>query len=351
MKLAILTDPHFGVRNNNLNLLKDQELFLSTIFFPYIQENNIDTVLIGGDIFDNRKNININILEKTKEMFVDKLPKTYMILGNHDIYHKNTSKVNSLKSIFEKYDNITIIDEPTEIQFGSSVFHFIPWINDENVTKTFEFIQKKATGNEFLLAHLELMGFEVMKNNFMEHGMDRAIFSKSYKRVFSGHYHHKSEQGNILYLGTATQTTFADSGNVKGFHVFDTETQELEFVENPNTLFEIIKIDNLTNDIVKAFDYQSYREKYVRVELFDYESKDLLKVFNDNFNNIGVYSLIIQDRKENVSDKKNKAYESVNIHNLDEVLKAYINTLDVGLLDVDELYHTFKAYHTTAENQ
>ena len=46
--------------------------------------------------------------------------------------------------------------------------------------------------------------------------------------------------GKSFILGNPYQMFWNDVDDKRGFHIFDTETNELEFIENPYTIFERI---------------------------------------------------------------------------------------------------------------
>ena len=66
--------------------------------------------------------------------------------------------------------------------------------------------------------------------------------------MFSGHFHHKSDDGQIYYLGPPYQIYWNDFDDPKGFHIFDTDTRELERIVNPYTLFSKIFYDDIQED-------------------------------------------------------------------------------------------------------
>ncbi|NCA22519.1 MAG: hypothetical protein EBS86_15460 [Crocinitomicaceae bacterium] len=102
MKVAIITDQHFGARNDSTLFLDFYEKFYRDTFFPTLIKEKIDTVLILGDTFDRRKYINFFSLKRAKQMFFDPLfqmgIQVHMLAGNHDTYFKNTNDVNSVGS-------------------------------------------------------------------------------------------------------------------------------------------------------------------------------------------------------------------------------------------------------------
>ena len=179
-KILLITDQHFGVRNDNQYYIDKYKTFYSETVLPYIDKNKIDTIFCLGDTFDRRKYVNFYSLDAAKEMWFDPLlkrgVKQYMMVGNHDIYYKNTLRVNSPELLLAEYENITIISEPTELSVGGCDFILIPWICDENRDRTFESIA--SSNASVCLGHLELNGFEAVPGHTMEHGQDPSIFDK-----------------------------------------------------------------------------------------------------------------------------------------------------------------------------
>jgi DNA repair exonuclease SbcCD nuclease subunit len=268
MKIAILGDTHFGMRNDSAVFNELARKFYTEVFFPYLEQHGIGNVIQLGDLFDRRKFINFNILASAKEYFFNPLDRNgitlYALLGNHDIFYRNTLRVNSPSLVLPEYSRVCLIDKPSTIVFGGNPVDLIPWICEENEKEIAEFI--KNSKSDFCFGHFELAGFEMDRGNFCHEGMDVALLSK-YEQVISGHFHHKSSKGNILYTGVPYQMTWADWNDPKGFHVFDTETREMEFIHNPNEIY--VKIgyndDNLFFDEVQNGDYSAFTGKYVKV--------------------------------------------------------------------------------------
>lgn len=264
MKLALVTDIHFGARNDNQRVADFQERFFKEEFFPYLDEHNITTVVDLGDTFDRRKYINFYSLDRAKKMFFDPLIERniqlHALVGNHDSFYKNTLEINSMRLLAEHYDNIVVYDNPTEW----NGIMMLPWICQENEQEVFELCAK--TNCQVLFGHLELMGYQMYKGQSIYHGM-KDDWLKRFDVVCSGHYHTKSTQGNVNYLGCPYEMTWSDAGDTKGFHIFDTETRELEFITNPNTLFKKIWYDDkdaVVTDIIEQ-DMEQYANSYIKL--------------------------------------------------------------------------------------
>ena len=237
MKILLITDQHFGVRNDNLHFVEHYKKFYGKIVIPFLKASGIKEIINLGDTFDKRRSINYMSLEAAKEMWFDPVKelgcKMTALIGNHDIYYKNTLRINSPDELLGGYD-IDVIDEPTTRNFDGTDILFLPWICDENYDRTLRSITESTA--PVCMGHLELNGFEAHPGHVMDKGTDMTIF-KNFKKVFSGHYHTKSNKDNCYYLGNPYQLYWNDYGQKRGFHVFDTETLRTTFYRNPFDTF------------------------------------------------------------------------------------------------------------------
>jgi DNA repair exonuclease SbcCD nuclease subunit len=270
MRVAIITDQHFGVRGDSIHFLDYYEKFYKDTFFPKLLSEGVDTLLVLGDTFDHRKSVNFNSLDRAKSMFFDVLRKnnilTYILVGNHDTYFKNTNKVNSPTLLLgDEYPNIFVITDPTTLNIGDVEICMMPWICPENLDESKSEIE--TTTAKICMGHFEIAGFAMHRGMESEEGMDPKSFNK-FELVFSGHYHHKSNKGNIHYLGNPAQLTWSDYNDDRGFHILDLDTIELEFVINPNIMFFKLTYDDTIPNIAGILDklnYGSYTNKFVKV--------------------------------------------------------------------------------------
>ena len=244
MKILLITDQHFGVRNDNLHFVEHYRKFYSKIVIPFLKASGIKEIINLGDTFDKRRSINYMSLEAAKEMWFDPVKelgcKMTALIGNHDIYYKNTLRINSPEELLGGYD-IDVIDEPTTRSYDGTDILFLPWICDENYDRTLRSITESTA--PVCMGHLELNGFEAHPGHVMDKGTDMTIF-KSFKKVFSGHYHTKSNKNNCYYLGNPYQLYWNDYGQKRGFHVFDTETLRTTFYRNPFDTFHKLYYNN-----------------------------------------------------------------------------------------------------------
>ena len=251
--IAIITDTHFGVRGDSTIYLDHQENFYNNIFFPELEKRNIKTVFHLGDLVDRRKYINFNTAKRMRTCFLDKLKSydVHIITGNHDIFYKSTHEINALRELLGQY-NFNIYEEPQEINFHDIKLLLLPWITQKTEELAYKLLTKSTA--MYCFGHLEIAGFEMFKDAYCEHGLNRNIFDK-FNMICSGHFHHKSKQNSIHYLGAPYQMTWSDHGFDRGFHILNLEKQKLTFIKNPYSLFQKLHYndENVTLEDIKAY--------------------------------------------------------------------------------------------------
>jgi len=304
MKIAVIGDTHFGARGDSPLFLNHFLKFFEEQFFPYLKEHGITKVLHLGDLFDRRKFINFNTLHHTKKRFVNWFEtngvELHCILGNHDVFYKNTNRLNSPKEVLgECHSSFYLYEEPTEVRFNGATILMVPWLNEENKEQFLKTIKdSKAT---ILAGHLELSGYEVMPGIKFNEGMSDKFLEK-FDMVLSGHFHSKSSKGNVHYLGTQYQMTSIDTNEVKGFHVLDTETRELQFIQNPMKMFHNVEWRNGT--LIEGFDPARYKGTYVKVLVYEKKSETKFDQFLDSLYAAEPASVsIIEDLSDRVREE------------------------------------------------
>ena len=331
MKIAILNDTHCGIRNSSEIFMDYQEKFYRDIFFPFLEENNIDKILHLGDYYDNRTSINFKALNHNRRIFLDQLRdrRIHMdiIPGNHDVYYKNTNRLNALKELQGHYmGEIRIIEEPTVVDYDGFNVALVPWINPENEEKAVNFIQNCKA--DICAAHLELNGFEMQKGVPCSDGMSPSIFDR-FDAVLSGHFHTKSHKENIHYLGSQMQFFWSDCNDRKYFHVLDTETREIEAVENPVTIFEKLHWDD-TNNNYALKDVSYLDEKFVKLIVVNKTKPAEFEKFVDRINSRKIHGLQIAENFQDFGGSQVED-ENISLESTDRLLYSYIDAVDTDL--------------------
>jgi DNA repair exonuclease SbcCD nuclease subunit len=326
VKVCIISDQHFGARKGSKFLHDYFKKFYNEVFFPYLKENDIKVVIDMGDTFDNRRNIDLWSLEWAKENYYNKLRDlgitVHTIVGNHTAYYKNTNSVNTVNLLLSEYKNVIVYSEATEVKLDKLKVLFVPWINQENDQTTRKLIKK--TSCKCVMGHLELNGFRAHRGHVMEDGMGCELFEK-FERVYSGHYHTRSDNGKIFYLGNPYEMFWNDVNDTRGFHIFDTDTVEHTPINNPFKLFYNIYYEDTPHQM---FDAAEYENKIVKIIV---RKKSNIKSFEKFVDKL--YSSGIQELKiiENFDIIESEDFTVEETENTLSILNRYIDESEINL--------------------
>ena len=327
MKIAIITDQHFGCRKNS-KLFHDYFLkFYNDIFFPTLEKEGIDTIIDMGDTFDSRKGIDFSALSWAKDHYYDRLRDytIHTIVGNHTAYYKNTNDVNAVDLLLREYDNVKIYSEVTSIEVGGLNILLVPWINQENQERSIGLINKSRA--PVCMGHLELNGFVVTQEILMDHGLDMKYFKK-FKKTFSGHFHTRSNNDNIYYLGNPYEIYWNDYDTDRGFHLFDTETLEHTPINNPYKMF--YKIFYNDQDY-QMFDARELENKIVKLIVRKKTDTKKFEKFIDKLFASNINELKIVENFEFGGYYQSDDFEPFESEDTMSILNRYIDEAEVSL--------------------
>jgi len=302
MKIALINDTHWGARNDSPAFIDYFNRFYDEVFFPYLQENNIKTVIHLGDVVDRRKFINHNTAHNFKLKFWNRIDElnldTHVIIGNHDTYYKNTNEINALQNL-NISKNAKVYTSSQTINFDGLDILFMPWICDTNKEDTLYHIDN--TTAQIVMGHLEIKGFEMHKGHLNEQGLEKELF-KRFEKVITGHFHKKSDDGHIYYLGCPYQIMWSDYNCPKGFHIFDTQTRELTRIPNPLIMFKKFVYNDKGEDYSKK-DLSEYENTFVKLFVSNRTDTDMFDKLLDRFHNeINAYEInVIEDNNSDMS--------------------------------------------------
>lgn len=266
MRIAIITDQHFGIRRSSDIYWNYMFKFYDNIFFPYLKKNGINTIVNMGDTTDDRKQLSLDTIYKMKTKYYDKLTDytIHTLVGNHCTFYKDSNKINSPSLVLKEYDNVKVYSECSTITIDNRKIDMIPWITSDNFESTKEFINNSKS--EIALGHLEANGATMFPGHTVSHGTDPIIFKK-YVKVVSGHLHFRHQFENIYYIGNPYELNTGDIGATRGFAVLDTDTLNLEYVNNPYKLFKTIYYDDVTTDYNNPLEFNplDYAHTFTRL--------------------------------------------------------------------------------------
>ena len=326
MKIAIITDQHFGCRKNSKHFHDYFLKFYNDVFFPTLEKEGITTIVDMGDTFDSRKGVDFSSLAWAKDNYYDRLEKMgceiHTIVGNHTAYYKNTNDVNAVDLLLREYDNVKIYSEATNIKIDNLNILLVPWINSENEKMTLEALNNSKS--KCVMGHLEFKGFRIHRGFVMDQGTDVKLFDK-FDRVYSGHYHTRSDDGKIFYLGNPYEMYWNDVSDTRGFHLFDTETLEHTPIDNPYKMFYNIYYEDTNH---QTFDTRKYDDKIVKLIVRKKTDQTQFERFVDKLYNSNVFELKIVENFQLIDNEDFEAFESENTLS---ILNRYVEESEIDL--------------------
>ena len=241
-KVAIFSDLHLGVHSNSSEWHK-YAIEWANWFREECRDKGIKDLIFCGDWHHNRSEISVNTLQVSADI-LDMFEEFNLIAitGNHDIYYKHRTDVNSL-SIFKNRKNVTILEQYQTLEAFDKKLSFCPWNTPTKV------IEK----SDVIFGHFEIETFKMNAFKVCEEGVRVKDLLKKSSLVISGHFHTRHRKqfgaGTILYVGNPFQMDFGDAGNRKGYHILDLETLEYEFFENNvSPCYEKITLSELVEE-------------------------------------------------------------------------------------------------------
>ncbi|MBT9159174.1 MAG: hypothetical protein DDT26_00426 [Dehalococcoidia bacterium] len=313
MLIALINDTHHDCRGGNAAIAAHQAKFWSEVFWPYLDRHNIRSIIHLGDLVDDRKHIDLrSLMALQTDLFTPAERRGVefdVILGNHDVYFKSTNERNIMDSAFAntaytRSGKLRWFSRPQEVTRGGLSMLFVPWVCKDTDAATIAAVDNSKS--LIAMGHFEFNGFDMYRGTPAHGGYSAQQYSK-FEAVFSGHYHHKSTRNNIHYLGAQYEMTWADYGDDRGFHVFDTETRELTYVKNPLGLFHKLfyddanfdDFDKLYADVVKGRE-DVLADGYVKLVLIAKNNAYFLDRLAERLERIGLANLQIVDDHKNL---------------------------------------------------
>jgi DNA repair exonuclease SbcCD nuclease subunit len=350
MKIALITDTHWGVRNDSIAFHDNNKKFLDDVFFLTLTSLGIDHVIHLGDIVDRRKYVNFLTAKRLRDDFLDPLDSMGVsidiIAGNHDVYYKNTNEVNALEELVNgRYKNARVFTEAATVaQEDGTPILYVPWINETNRRGTLDEIKRSSAA--VVLGHLELEGFQMYRGSMVSHGDSPDLFGR-FDLVCSGHYHHKSTSGNIHYLGSHSQFTWSDYDDPRGFHVLDTQTKELTFVENPYTMFEKVWYNDRGKTVADIPDFARYTGKIIKVIVSEKNNPYMFDMYVESLERANPMEIQIVDDHLNLALEDDEAIVNEAESTLD-IFKSQIDLMSAPNIDKNRLEKTVVDLYTEA---
>lgn len=295
--IALISDLHFGAKISSEKFLNIQKDFFDKLLIPTLESKKVSHLFILGDLLDNPININVLVKNTILNIFnkiITSLPniKIIILIGNHEIYYKNTLETTSIK-LFEHFPNVEIVKNIKEYTIDNKSILCVPWlIKDTYIHNEFDKIIESNKKFDYCFGHFSINNFEVVPSVIEDKGLSIDTFS-SFSQVYSGHFHIRNKLKNIQYLGCPYEITWNDFGNIKGITILDVENMVPSFIENTISPRHIkLKLSSIAKDKTLLKNVKNNFVKFYYDIIFDPVKK---LNFEDKLKTIGAFDLEIID--------------------------------------------------------
>jgi len=282
-KALVFSDLHLHGHKDRIERLKDCLDVLEWVFTT-AAERDCKYIFFLGDLFHERSFIDVRNYLHTFEVFMRHMlddafdRQMYLLVGNHDMYHKERWDVNSIKPL-SAIPNITVIQSPVSLNIGGRKIDWLP--HAENPIESLNKFKKNGAG-DILFGHMAVSGastntfYGVKSDVIVEYDnemvrVDASLFD-DWGMTMLGHYHEEQKLSpKAEYVGSPLQLSFGEAFQQKHIIIIDLETMEKEYVINdfsPKHL--IVTEQDIENE---AYDLTG---KFVRIAVENMGKKDLI---------------------------------------------------------------------------
>lgn len=300
----LISDTHFGVRQNSISWLTSQLQFIHKQLIPFcIKQTEPINIYHLGDVFDSRSSINPMIAMNVREVFKDLakiVNKIVIIGGNHDYYSPTDDSINNIDIALHEDDEFKPILVTRDF-YRLDKDLFIPWYKYDDLEGIRNQLSTYNIERVFVHADITMIDDEHKK-----------LFKNV--QVYSGHIHTPNHYKNLHTLGSTYALTFADCNAERGFYTLQDKT--LTFIPNRfsikffrfynDEIFNSLKIQ--TNDYIELYIDQDnlIKEEYVE------RIRELL----------GNYRNCVVVPKDSRSTEE--SFEGVDMYNIEELCRQCI---------------------------
>lgn len=336
-KALLFTDLHIHAHKKNVDRLKDCLEVLEWVF-QESQKHECEHILFLGDLFHERAKIDVLNYLRTFEVFWKYMGDNsqqdmYLLVGNHDMYHRERWDVNSVKPL-TAVSNVHIVDSPSMLEIGGRRIDFLP--HTEDPIKELADLKRGRDKKDLtlLLAHIAVHGatlntlYGTTADVIVEYdtGMvpvDVSIFD-DWDQTFLGHYHGGQNLNNhVEYIGSPLQLTFGEAFQEKRVVVLDLKTLEKKYLVNDFSPKHYI----ISKDDIGKY---NLKDSFTRVVVDDISAEDLVNVKRDLTKNHGVATFDFK-QKEHKSDEDEAQIDEAKaiLFKQDEMMEEWIKETGV----------------------
>lgn len=334
-KALIFSDLHLHNHKDRIDRLHHCIDVLNWVFAE-AEKNDCQYIFFLGDLFHDRAKIDVRNYLKAFEVFMNHMIRdavnrdVYLLVGNHDMYHKERWDVNSIKPL-SAIPRVHVIESPQQTELGGRKIDWMPH-TDNPVKELADLKNKNGGAGDILFGHMAVHGamlnicYGTKADVIVEYDndmvtVDATIFD-DWKMTMLGHYHGaQMVSDKVEYIGSPYQLTFGEAFQKKHIVVLDLDTLEKTYIENtfsPKHLF-------VTPNDVRDENYD-LNGNFVRLMVDAMPKKELIDIQKSIAKDYNVLSLDTKPKEKDVAEDQ-VMIDNVRsvLMNIDQMLQKYMD--------------------------
>lgn len=207
----VVGDPHF--KDNNITETRE----MARQIIDLVKNKKPTFVVVLGDTLHYN---NISRIDPHNEAYyfiksLASLAPVYLLIGNHD--YSNKEQFLTDKHFFNSYKewkSVCVVDKPFFVTYNDFSFVMCPYVPPGRFREALDGMFKEEGSDwqlaDCIFAHQDFKGY--LKGSFPSEEGDE--WNTDFPPVISGHIHESQVvQGNVFYVGTPIQHTYAENPN------------------------------------------------------------------------------------------------------------------------------------------
>lgn len=339
-KVVFTADIHFGVPGR----LQDT-LFACRILREYCQKVNIDTIVVLGDLFHDRKALEIDVLSQVCTFFeetADEYQQTWIAFpGNHDMFLRHSWNINSLQPLRK---HLTVIETVKILQLDDQRFWVVPFITyEKSYMRVIKQIAKHYQPGDKLLTHIGIKGATLNTCFLLKDWSIVTFDDMPFDRIYTGHFHSKQQIGeNVWYPGSLIPYKFDEGDVPHGWYVYDLNDDTHKFINIWKAAAKFFPDETAPPQFCTVLDTQleqlteqDVKNNMVRIALQRDYTNDEKQQIRTRIRNLGAKAV----RWLNLQQKPNEEPQSTQIHkdlSFPKLFKTWLDNDDRGVKSLDK---------------
>lgn len=371
MKILHTADWHLGIALHKQSLMEDQYDFIKQLK-QIVMDENIDVIIIAGDIYDTTlaSKEAIELYDKCMHMLCMELQKQVIVIaGNHDSPVR-LSSCSALLAPMGLHVYGKLEEKVKPLILGNTWFYPIPYFHPQTVANLYgveiqdeeeaflciqndleEKLNKKEVCH-IAIAHTFMANASVSESDRFAtiggSGMVSSTVFDKFDYVALGHLHRHQKAGqNAYYSGSPLPYSFSEASYAKKVLIYDTDNGEIQ-EKCIQPLHSLKTYSGKLEDVITQLKQDNDTQSYVKIEIEDKQTTiDMMEYFQELHEGILQLSGIHEETQSRIGVD----LQTMETMQDDSIVKQFFKDMFQEELDEEEMQLFYEAQKAVKEEE